>query len=65
MFTCDRCEKESKVVFNWRYHLDATGWNYSEHLCENCYFSILGADPTDIPINDIPELPKLSGIYNS
>ena len=56
MFECDLCTKETKIIFSW-YH--------SEHLCEDCYFSALGADPTDIPLNDISELPKLSGVYNA
>jgi len=56
MFECDRCGEETKIIFSW-YH--------SEHLCENCYFSALGTELIVTPINYIPKLPKLSGIYNS
>jgi len=61
---CERCGTKTKVTFQWQYHLDTTGWCHSENLCEKCYlyFPKLG---TEIPLNDIPELPKLSGIYNS
>jgi len=65
---CERCGTNTKVTFVWQYHLDTVGWCHSENLCENCYFYFSKLDKmpiTDTPINDIPELPKLSGIYNS
>jgi len=59
MFECHRCGEDTKLSNS------KVIWHHSEHLCENCYFSALGTELIVTPINYIPKLPKLSGIYNS
>ena len=64
MFECDRCGKETKVTFLWQYHLDTVGWNYSENICEKCYFVIIGSEfPTHVDISH-KQLPTL-GVYDA
>ena len=60
MFECDGCGKETKVVFTW-------GRPHGEHLCEDCYFSALGADPTDFPTQlDISQKQQPTlGVYDA